>query len=124
MRRYALLLLLPPLLAGCYGRRGGTPENALTLCVENATAGYGNVIARAELTRFDVMPGQTVCKRVSPASVRVVLTAATTSGGAAGPLRYSVDLPSTAPGCWRWRLGNSQATQADLIPCPSDPMST
>jgi hypothetical protein len=122
MRPYALLL--PLLLAGCWhGRRAAASENDLTLCVENATAGYGNVIARAELTRIDVMPGQTVCKRVSPASVRVVLTAVTTSGGAAGPLRYSIDLPSAAPGCWRWRLGNSQATQADLVPCAGDPMT-
>jgi hypothetical protein len=63
-----------------------------------------------------------VCKRVTPASLRAELTARTTGGGAAGPLAYRMDLPSTSPGCWLWRLGNSQASQADLSPCPTNPM--
>jgi hypothetical protein len=118
------ILLLPLLLAACWPFGGGNTSandpNALTLCVENGAVGYGNVVARAELTRFDVLPGQTVCKRINPAAARLTLTARTTSGGAAGPLAWSIPLPSTAPGCWRWRLGSSAASGLDLTPCPED----
>jgi hypothetical protein len=123
MRRSLLLVPIMPLLAaGCFRRGGGMDDaNALTVCIENAAAGYGNIQARVELTRYDIMPGQTVCKRVTVASPRARLTAVTVGGGAAGPIRYDMELPSSAPGCWRWRLGSSQASQNDLVPCPSDP---
>jgi hypothetical protein len=125
MRRSIILVPISMLLlAGCwpFGRNTATAGgDVLTLCVENATAGYGNVIARAELTRFDVLPGQTVCKRITPSSPSLTLTARTTSGGAAGPLSYAMNLPSTSPGCWHWRLGNSTASALDLTPCQNQP---
>ena len=123
MRRFSLLVPIVVLLAAGCIRRGGGMQNAdaLTVCIENAAAGYGNIIAQVELTRYDVMPGLTVCKRVSPASPRARLTAVTTGGGAAGPVRYDMELPSSSPGCWRWRLGSSKASQNDLTPCPADP---
>jgi hypothetical protein len=126
MRGSLLLVPLIPLLAaGCIHRGGGMDTaNALTVCIENAAAGYGNITAHVELTRYDVMPGQTVCKRVNTASPRARLTAITMGGGAAGPIRYAMELPSSAPGCWRWRLGASQASQTDLVPCPEDPMGS
>ena len=126
MRRTLLLVPAVALVAaGCIRRGGGMDNaNALVVCIENAAAGYGNIVARVELTRYDIMPGQTVCKRVNAATPRARLTAVTMGGGAAGPIRYAMELPSSAPGCWRWRLGSSQASQNDLIPCPSDPMGS
>ena len=120
MRRLAFLL--PLLLVACSPFRGPRdPSEMLVLCVENAAAGYGNIIARAEMRRIEVLPGQTVCREITPASPNLTLTAESTGGGAAGRLRYAVRLPSTAPGCWRWRLGSSVASQNDLLPCEGEP---
>ena len=118
MRR--IIFLFPLLLAGClpFGRReAGAGRPALTLCVENATAGYGNIIARTETVRFDVIPGRTECKELPSLGGSVRLTARTVGGGARGPMEYAATLPSSAPGCWHWRLGNSQSSEIDVMPC-------
>ena len=109
------LLLLPLLLIGC-ARQRATSDNALTLCIENATAGYGNVVARVEAARYEVGPGRTECRQISPAAPAPRLTAVTTGGGAAGPLRFATTLPSSGGGCWRWRVSGTQVEGA-LIPC-------
>lgn len=112
------LVLLPLLLAACAGAQsGGGTSNALTLCIENATAGYGNVVARVESARFEVLPGRTLCRELNPASATPRLTAVTTSGGAAGPLRFATMLPSSG-GCWHWRL--SGHAEGALLPCDGE----
>ena len=109
------LVVLGVLVAAC-----GTPRpaelgpNALELCVQNETIGYGNVVARAAQTRFDVQPGQQMCKQVNAVGGGVALQAQTTAGGAAGPLSFRRTLTSPF-GCWRWVLNNSRATS--LAPC-------
>jgi hypothetical protein len=112
------LFLLPLVLAACAKQPGprSEPGNAMTLCIENATAGYGNVVARVEAVRYEVTPGRSVCRTVTLASASPRLTAVTTGGGTTGPLRFAVNLPSSTGACWRWRLSGSQ-TEGALLPC-------
>ena len=115
------LVLIPLVLVAC-GRQTGPraePGNAMTLCIENATAGYGNVVARVESVRYEVMPGRTECRTVSIASASPRLTAQTTAGGTTGPLRFATTLPSSSGACWRWRLSGTQSEGA-LLPCRED----
>lgn len=119
MRGRAAVLLL--CLAGCGTlfpkRDDAPPRERLTLCVENATVAYGNIVARAGQVRFDVMPGQQVCKRVIGGGGYIPLRAVTTGGGLAGPRSYDAQLPVSGYTCWRWRLSDSPASAADLGPC-------
>ena len=118
MRR--VVALLPLLLAGCwpFGGPGATigPDD-LVVCVQNDLAAYGNLIARVEGMRYDVMPGATVCRRVNAASPRLALSARTMGGGAAGPLDFTDALPSTGPGCWLWRLGPGRGSNILSLDC-------
>jgi hypothetical protein len=119
MRRPVALSLVF-LLAGCWpfgNRGGGFGPNDLVICVQNELAAYGNVIARAGGARYDVMPGETVCRRVISADARLVLTARTTGGGARGPLQFAEPLPSAGPGCWLWRLGPGQGSVTLPMDC-------
>lgn len=108
-----------PALRG--GEEPADEANSLRLCVENATAGYGNIVARAGLVRFTVMPGEEQCRRVVVTGAALELRAQTTGGGSAGPISYTERLQSGAARCWRWRLGNSRASAADLTPCNDEP---
>lgn len=121
MPRRLLLLLLLLLLGACgsFLKRRGTPRSELWLCVQNETTGYGNVIARAGLIRFDVMPGREECKRITDEPT-VTLSAVTTSGGIAGPLAFRTTLQTGGARCWRWRLSNSRASAVDLTPCDDE----
>ena len=112
------LVLIFLVLAACAQQPGGqsTPGNAMTLCIENATAGYGNVVARVEAARYEVIPGRTMCRTVSLASATPRISATTTGGGTSGPLRFSLSLPSTPGACWRWRLSGANS-EGDLLPC-------
>ena len=122
MHRIALVPLLCLAACGPLVRRGGGEDpQAVRLCVRNDAAGYGNVVARAELVRFDVFPGQEVCKALPRGAPSIALRASTTGGGAAGPLTYAATLQSGGYGCWRWRLGSSRASAGDLTPCPESP---
>jgi hypothetical protein len=120
MTRIAAVLLLV-LTAACgslFRRSEDAPGAArLRLCVQNETVAYGNIIARANLVRFDVMPGQTECKQLSSASPSIALTARTTGGGRAGPLSYRATLQTGGFSCWVWKLSDSPASTADLVPC-------
>ena len=119
MNRSTLLmaLLLALVAAACSRPRSGPAGgNALTLCIENATTGYGNVVARLETTRFEVSPGQSLCRTFTPASASPTITAVTRGGGAVGPLRFSTSLPSGGGACWRWRVEGVQ-TEGSLLPC-------
>jgi hypothetical protein len=102
------------------GEDGDPPPEPLRLCVENTTVAYGNITARAGNVRFDVMPGETVCKRLLTASPNVALRASTIGGGASGPQTYAATLQTAGYRCWRWRLSDSPASAADLGPCPSE----
>jgi hypothetical protein len=117
MMRTAAVLLLCLTACGPLARGNGEegPER-LTLCVRNETAAYGNIVARANLLRFDVMPGEEVCKPL-PSTGTIPLRASTTAGGASGPLSYAAQLHTGGARCWRWRLTNSPASAADLTPC-------
>lgn len=122
MWRCAAVLLL--CLTGCgpFFRRGDEPpaRDRLTLCVQNATIAYGNLVARAGPVRFDVLPGEQVCKPLIGTGPYIQLRAVTTGGGIAGPRRYEERLPITGYDCWLWRLTDSPASSADLGPCPED----
>lgn len=118
MKRCSVLLLLS--LAACAARKGDEDRPApgpLRLCVENATAAHGNIVARAGLVRFDVMPGQTECKPVIVTGSSLPLRAQTIGGGAAGPQSYAERLLPGGSSCWRWRLTDSPASSVDLMPC-------
>ncbi|HET7459692.1 MAG TPA: hypothetical protein VFJ82_00535 [Longimicrobium sp.] len=118
MKRIGVALLL---LAGACSVFRRDPESPsaqrLRLCVQNATVGYGNIVAHADIVRFDVMPGQEVCKMVPASGGSMVLTAATSGGGTTGPLTYSTRLQTTGAGCWRWRLTDSRSSSIDVVPC-------
>jgi hypothetical protein len=115
------VVLIPLALAACSSAPRSAPGTAtaagtaMTLCIENATAGYGNVVARVESLRYEVPPGRTQCRELTPASTSPRITANTTSGGTTGPLRFSTTVPTNG-GCWRWRVATSQ-TEGDLLPC-------
>jgi hypothetical protein len=118
MKRLSTVLLLS--LAACAAREGDENQPApepLRLCVENATAAYGALTARAGLVRFDVMPGEQVCKPVIATGAAIELRAQTIGGGARGPLRYTERLQPGGSRCWRWRLTDSPASSIDLVPC-------
>lgn len=110
------LCLVPLVLLGCTGNRSGGVDNSLTLCIENATAGYGNVVARVESARFEVRPGQTLCRRIGTAGNAPRLTASTVGGGISGQLRFRTTLPGGGAGCWRWQLSGRE-TEGALLPC-------
>lgn len=117
MKRLTALLLL----AACAGNPEGEdgPPERTQLCIENATAAYGAITARAGLVRYDVLPGQTECKPLlnpGPLSLR----ATTIGGGAAGPMRYATTLQVSGYRCWRWRLTDAAASAGDIGPCPSE----
>ncbi len=121
MKRYTVLLLLG--LSACWpfareeGDEDRRPPEPLMLCVQNAAVAYGSLVARAGLVRFDVMPGERVCKRLAGAGPAIGLTAVTTGGGLSGPRRYSARLDVGGSRCWRWRLTDSPASAVDLMPC-------
>ena len=124
MNRLAMLALLGLAACGAFRRDNDSPTaQRLRLCVQNATVGYGNITAHADLVRFDVMPGQQVCKMVPAAGPSLALTAQTLGGGASGPLRYATRLQHAGPGCWRWRLTASRTSSIDLLPCETNESS-
>ena len=122
MRRCAAVLLLGLGACGPFFRRGDDAPHRerLTLCVQNHTVAYGNLIARAGPVRFDVMPGQEVCKPLIGVGPSIDLRAVTTGGGIGGPRRYEERLPVDGYSCWLWRLTDSPASSADLGPCRDD----
>jgi hypothetical protein len=118
----AVLLLFLAAACGPFFRPGedGAAGDRLTLCVENATIAYGNLVARAGPVRFDVMPGQRVCKPLMATGGFIPLRASTTGGGIGGPRTYEARLPVSGYLCWRWRLTDSPASSSDLNRCPDD----
>lgn len=119
IKRLTAALLLATACAGNPEGEDEPPPEPRRLCIENATAAYGAITARADLVRYHVMPGQTECKRLSSPGP-IALRATTIGGGAAGPMRYSATLNASGYRCWRWRLNDSPASAADLGPCPSE----
>jgi hypothetical protein len=121
MMRIAALAAIGLAACGPLARGSGEADDErLRLCVQNATVGYGNIVARAGITRFNVMPGQEQCRPVSVTGIALELQATTTGGGSLGPLSYAERLqPGGAP-CWRWRLTNARSSSVDLTPC-ADP---
>jgi hypothetical protein len=118
MMRIAALTAIGLAACGPLARGSGEADDErLRLCVQNATVGYGNIVARAGLTRFNVMPGQEQCRQVTATSIALELRATTTGGGSQGPLSYAERLQPGGSGCWRWRLGNARSSSADLMPC-------
>ena len=113
--RTAPLAAVVVLLAACASRgAGGYDPNAVRMCVENNTVGYGNVVAYANSVRFTVYPGEEVCKQVSVPGPGLTIRGQTSSGGAAGPLRFGFTLPS-GTNCWHWRV--SSAPTIDVVSC-------
>lgn len=122
MRRFAVIPVL--CLAACGSLRrgeGAADAGPLRVCVRNATAGYGNVIAHVSFVRYDVAPGEEVCKSVPGGDPTVALRAVTIGGGAAGPLSYATTLRTGGSSCWRWTLGNLPAAAANATPCDFGP---
>jgi hypothetical protein len=122
MMRIAAIAALSLAACGPLARGSGqADEDRLRLCVQNATVGFGNIVARAGLTRFNVMPGEEQCRAVTVTGMAIELRAATTGGGASGPLSYSERLQPGGSSCWRWRLTNARASSVDLTPCGDEP---
>lgn len=120
MKRLALLPLLALNLTACGPFFRSSPQadaNALRLCVQNATAGQGNVVARVGLVNFNVMPGQEQCRPVALTGSFLPLTASTTGAGVAGSLSYAERLYPGTTACWRWRLTNTRSAPTDVAPC-------
>lgn len=118
MKWIGVALLIAAGACGVFRRDADNPSaQRLRLCVQNATVGYGNIVAHADIVRFDVMPGQEVCKMVPASAGSMVLTASTSGGGTTGPLTYSTRLQTGGSGCWRWRLTDSRASAIDATPC-------
>lgn len=121
MHRFAVVLLMCLAACGPFFRRGdGPPPDRLTLCVQNATIAYGNLVARAGPVRYDVMPGQQVCKPLIGSGPYIALRAVTTGGGIGGPRRYEERLNIGGYRCWLWRLTDSPASSTDLGPCDNE----
>jgi hypothetical protein len=116
-----VLLWLTACAAG--PRTGGATAGSdqLQLCVQNETVGYGNIVAHAGMVRFDVMPGQQVCKRVPGLGPFIALQATTTGGGATGPISYALRLQVGTGRCWTWRLTELPASAYDVTPCAGEP---
>ena len=110
---FAVVLLA---VVGCASSRGADAydPNAVRVCIENTAVGYGNVIAYVSSVRFTVYPGEEECKNVRSAGAGLSVRAATSSGGGAGPLRFSFALPGGTY-CWHWRVSNSRAL--DIVSC-------
>ncbi len=114
MIRTAAVLLFLAVLVGCvttYDENAATPSpETLTLCIENATAGYGNVNAKARMTNYEVMSGHTVCKDLNEYGSTVPIVARTRGGGAFGSLRFYAQVDPIRGNCWHWRLTNDRQT--------------
>ena len=117
-RSMAVLLLAAACGPAMSGNEDEPAPERPRLCIENATAAYGAITARAGQVRYHVIPGETQCKALV-SSGTVELRASTIGGGVAGPLRYAATLQPFGSGCWRWRLTDSPASAGDLGPCPS-----
>lgn len=107
-------------LGACLPMRKG--ENAeedtgrTRVCVRNSTSGYGSVSAHVGLARYDVMPGQTVCRDALETGGGTQMSARTMGGGANGPLTFRAALPGGSGGCWMWTLDNT-ARFDNIRPC-------
>lgn len=114
--RILTLAALVLLLAACGSSRQveGYDPNAVRMCIENATVGYGNVAAYVESVRFTVYPGEEVCKNVRGGATGLRIRASTSAGGSTGPMRYSFSLPGGTY-CWHWRI--SSARGLDIVSC-------
>lgn len=112
MQRQIGLTLVVFALAAC-AHRGQIPasRSSPTLCIENAAAAVGAVNAASGVTRWHIAPGQTECKVIVGATTNIVVQAQSIGGGAAGPVRYQTDVQS-GPGCWYWRLGDTNASSS------------
>ena len=120
---YRLAIVAAVALTACASLRKGEDANQrerTRICVRNATAGYGNVIARVGLARYDIMPGQEVCRVSLETGANIVLSARTVGGGANGPLSFNATLQAEVPGCWLWVLDNSRAYSGHLRECDDD----
>lgn len=115
MRLTVLAALLMVLCAACASRGAATYDaDAVRMCIENVTAGYGNVVAYVNSTRFTVFPGEEVCRPVRGSPRGLSIRATTTGGGSTGPLRYAFNLPGGVY-CWHWRVNNTRAL--DIVDC-------
>ena len=116
-----LLLVLATLtLYACSGSKKTeqTGSNDLmTLCIENATSGYGKIEARTRLVDFDVSSGQTVCKELTDFGGPIPIQARTESGGLAGRRYYSATIEPVRGACWLWTLTGSEASSSNVRPC-------
>jgi hypothetical protein len=113
----ALVLVVAILLAAACGpgrAPGAYDPNAIRVCIENITVGYGDLVAMVGTTRFRVSPSDEVCRNVRATAGGLPIRAQTTSGGGTGPLRYAFTLPGGTY-CWHWRV--SSAPTLDVVSC-------
>ena len=103
-------------LIGCTSSRvrPAYDPNAVTLCVQNSSIGYGNIVVYAGTTRFTVYPSEEVCRDVRATGPGLSVRAGSTGGTSTGPLRFAFQLPLSAD-CWHWRIGNSPVL--DIVEC-------
>jgi hypothetical protein len=114
--RPLLLVLALVGAAACASSRGvqGYDPNAVRVCIQNETVGYGNFVAYANNVRFTVYSGEEVCKQVSVPGPGLTMQGASTGGGGLGPLRFRFTLPASS-NCWHWRVTNGPTI--DVVSC-------
>lgn len=124
LKANTMKLLFLPLavltLSACSASQGNemTGSNShMTLCIENATSGYGKIEARTRLVDFDVPSGQTVCKEMNDFGGQIPIQARTESGGLAGRRYYSATIEPVQGACWLWTLTGSEASSSNVRPC-------
>lgn len=92
--------------------------NARTLCVEDASVGFGAVTVRTDGgPTFHPTAGETVCRRVTVLPGGMLLRVTSNGGGMAGPLDVSVLLRTVDDRCTVWVIGTRLETENSLVPC-------
>lgn len=113
--RLLLVGFLLVLATACASRAPAAYDpNAVRMCIENTTVGYGNVVAYVNSVRYTVYPGEEVCRAVSATIGGLSVRAETTAGGAMGPLRFAFSLPGGTY-CWHWRVTSGRTL--DVVSC-------
>jgi len=117
MRRMILVLVLFSCGCASAARKEGAGVEPLQLCVENGTAGYGDLTVQANSIRFMVRSGETLCKSIGYSSAAVRLRAVSTAGGIEGPLTFATTLDPLSTRCWKWRVTNNRTSSTNIQPC-------
>ena len=118
-----LAILLVP-LAACASTRGAESAGHVafgsrqTLCVDNASVGYGAIIVRtASGQSIRPVSRKPACELVVVPPAGLPLAVTSTGGGLAGPLRATILLQTTDEPCMTWVITTTLGSANSLYPC-------